>query len=142
MKIPSFPVDEVQQAAGLVGEDNSLLRIVQELRGLANDAKPLLSLFDKFKEGYTMGQEKGKSQAKPPQIGARAGEIERPGQATPPTAGLTPEEIQIIVRDNMRQIILFYIETGVKMGYGDKTIAEILPTINIKLNDIKAMLSG
>ena len=140
MKIPSFPADDVQKAVAVIGEDSGgLLQIVQELRGLANDAKPIISLFNKFKDGYSMGQEKGKSQAATPQIAARAAAPAATG--APVSYGLTAEEIHIIVRDDIRQVILYYLDMAIKTGYGDKTVAELVPTINIKLKDIRAMLA-
>lgn len=142
MKIPSFPADEVHSAVSIIGNDDGLLKMIQELRGLANDVKPIVSLFGRFKEGYMTGQEN-----RPKSIAARAGETTNKtqgasAQAGQPAAGLTPDEIHLIVRDDMRQIILYYLDMAVKMGYGDKTLAEAIQTANIKINDIKAMLAG
>lgn len=139
MRIPSFPADEVTKAAEILtgGDDDNLLRLVKELRGLANDAKPIIKMVQEFRGGFKLGQEKGKDG----DIKQLTGRGDLHGSGGPGAAGITEAQAVGISQAVVKSMIVELLDMAIKMGYGDKTLKEVLPEINFKIVDIRAFIA-
>jgi hypothetical protein len=140
MKIPSYPADEIIKGAApmIPGDDDGLFKMIRELRGLVNDVKPLAKMFQEFKGGVKLGMNEAQKKRQF-QIDGRADPRAAAGPAAGP--GITEQRVYEIAGDLVKSMIVDLLDMGIKAGFGDKTLSEVLPTINFKLKDIREFLS-
>jgi hypothetical protein len=141
MKIPSYPADEVIKGgeAILSGDDDGLFKVIRELRGLVNDVKPLAKMFQDFKGGVKMGQDEAQKRGQfkiDNRADPRGG---MPHGAAP--AGITEQRAAEIAASVVKSMIIDLLDFGIKAGYGDKTLSEVLPMVDFKLKDIREFLN-